>query len=68
MEAARITKEELKRKIEAGEELTILDVSNTSDYAASSKMLPKAVRIPLKELELRLGELDKAKEAVAYCT
>ena len=68
MEAARITKEGLKRKIEAGEELTILDVRNTTDYAASSKRLPKAIRIPLKELESRLGELDKEKEAVAYCT
>ncbi|MBI4949540.1 MAG: hypothetical protein HY955_05280 [Deltaproteobacteria bacterium] len=68
MDAPRITREELKRKIEAGEPLTILDVRNTTDYAASSKRLPKAIRIPLKELELRLGELDKAKEAVAYCT
>ncbi len=68
MDAPRITKEEFKRKIEAMEDLTILDVRNTFDYAASDKKIPGAVRIPLKELESRVGELDKAKEVVAYCT
>lgn len=68
MDAPRMTKEEFKRKIDAREDLTILDVRNPFDYAASSKKIPGAVRIPLKELESRIGELDKAKEAVAYCT
>ncbi|HAO93838.1 MAG: hypothetical protein A2X93_03205 [Deltaproteobacteria bacterium GWC2_56_8] len=68
MDAPRIKREELKSKMDSGEDLTILDVRNTTDYAASSKRLPKAIRIPLKELESRLGELDKEKEAVAYCT
>ncbi|MBI5453599.1 MAG: hypothetical protein HY956_03125 [Deltaproteobacteria bacterium] len=68
MDAPRITKEEFKRKIDAREYLTILDVRNPFDYAASDKKIPGAVRIPLKELESRVGELDKAKEVVAYCT
>lgn len=68
MDAPRMTKEELKGKIAAGEDLTILDVRNPFDYAASDKKIPGAIRIPLKELASRVGELDKAKEAVAYCT
>jgi len=48
--------------------LQVLDVRNPTDYAASSDRIPGAVRIPGEELEARLGELDPAKEVVAYCT
>lgn len=67
-EAPRITQEEFRRRFDAGEDLQVLDVRNPTDYAASSDRIPGAVRIPGEELEARLGELDPAKEVVAYCT
>lgn len=68
MEAPRIKKEELKKKMDSKEEFTLLDVRNPTDYANSNIKIQGSVRIPLNELEIRLKELDKNKEVVAYCT
>lgn len=68
MKAPRITREELKRKLDAGAEVVLLDVRNLADYAASQVKIINAVRIPLDELEKRAGELDPDKEVAAYCT
>jgi len=66
--APRITREELARRLEAGNDIQILDVRNSADYAASGQRLPGAIRIPVDELEEHLSELDPAREVVAYCT
>jgi len=68
VDVPRITAEELKGKIERGEPVTVLDVRNDADYAASGKRIPGAVRIPAEELSTRTGELDPAVEVAAYCT
>lgn len=70
MKAPRISQEELKEKLDSAVNLTLLDVRNPADYAASSKKIPGARRVPLDELEAVIGrgELDKFVEVVAYCT
>ncbi len=68
MAIERITKEELKNKLDGGEDLQLLDVRNPVDYGTSDVKLPGAVRIPVGELEMRHTELESAKEVVAYCT
>ena len=45
--------------------VTVLDVRPPEEYEAGH--LPGAVNIPLRELEKRLGELDRTQEIVAYC-
>lgn len=68
MKVPRITKEELKRKLEAREDITLIDVRNETDYSTSEVKIPGAVRVPLEELEVRLTGFDSSREAVAYCT
>lgn len=68
MKAPRITGKELKRRLDAGEDVVLLDVRSPADYAASRVKIINAVRIPLDELEKRAGELDPDKEVAAYCT
>lgn len=68
MAIERITKEELKKKLDEGEGVQLLDVRNPVDYGTSDVKIPGAVRIPVGELEMRHTELDRAKEVVAYCT
>lgn len=68
MPAPRITKEELKAKMDRGEGFLLLDVRNPTDYADSEVQIPGAKRIPLEDLEKRIGEFDPGKEVVAYCT
>lgn len=68
MTAPRITREEVKRKLDTKEDFVLLDVRNPVDYGKSTVKIPGAVRIPVDELEGRLAELDPAREVVAYCT
>ncbi len=64
----RITGQELEARLDAKDDILILDVRNQTDYDASAQRLPGAVRIPAGEVEARLGELDPDREVVAYCT
>ena len=68
MAAPRITKEEVKRKLDTNEDFVLLDVRNPVDYGKSTVKIIRAVRIPVDELDKRYSELDPAKEVVAYCT
>ena len=66
--APRITIDELKRRMDAGEEFTIIDTRNPHAWAESDVMMPGAIRIPLDELDRHLAQIPKAKPIVAYCT
>lgn len=68
MTAPRITREEVKRKLDTKEDFVLLDVRNPVDYGKSAVKIPGAVRIPVDELEGRFAELDPSREVVAYCT
>ncbi len=60
-----ITRQELTRRLEEGDELVVLDVRPAEEHAAGH--LPGAVSIPLAELRERLRELPGDREIVAYC-
>jgi rhodanese-related sulfurtransferase len=60
-----VTREELARRLEDGEDLVVLDVRPAAEYAAGH--LPGAVSIPVGELRRRLAELPADREVVAYC-
>jgi len=60
-----VTREELARRLENGDELVVLDVRPAEEHAAGH--LPGAVSIPLPELRRRLRELPRGREIIAYC-
>jgi rhodanese-related sulfurtransferase len=60
-----VTREELTRRLQDGDNLVVLDVRPAAEYAASH--LPGAVSIPFAELRWRLAELPGDREIVAYC-
>jgi len=64
----RITVDELKRRMKAGEDFTVIDVRNPQAWAESDTMLPEAIRAPLDKLEESLPRIPKSRPAVAYCT
>lgn len=64
----RITVQELKAKIDKGDDLVIVDVRTGQDYADSRIKIKGAVRIPIVQIEERYKELPKDKEIVFYCT
>jgi rhodanese-related sulfurtransferase/predicted transcriptional regulator len=60
-----VTREELARRLQDGDDLVVLDVRPAAEYAAGH--LPGAVSIPVGELRRRLAELAGDREIVAYC-
>ena len=64
----RITKEELKIKMDKKEDLVILDVRAADSYNTSNQKIKGAVRITLDELERDIKKIPAGKEIIAYCT
>ena len=68
MEATRITVDEVKERLDRGEQFTFIDTRNPIAWAESDKKLPNAIRIPANELEQHLDEIPKDRAVIVYCT
>lgn len=64
----RITVQEVKAKLDKGEDVVILDMRTGSDYSRSKYKIKGAIRMPVNYLESRYKELPRDKEIVTYCT
>ena len=64
----RITAGELKEKIDAGEELVIVDLRHSLDFEADPETIPGAFRMDVKELEEKSDRLPPDREVILYCT
>lgn len=60
-----ITATELKRRMDAGDDLQVLDVREDKEFAFAR--IPGTVHIPLGQVVTRQGELDPARETVVHC-
>jgi len=60
-----ITVEELKQRLDLGEEVTLLDVRESHEWPISD--LPDSVKIPLGQLQQRYSELSRDADLVVYC-
>lgn len=60
-----INNADLQAKIEANEDIVIVDVREAAEYAFDH--IPQSVSIPMGELERRLDELSKDKEIYVVC-
>lgn len=60
-----IQNDELQKKVEAGENITVLDVREPAEYSFGH--IPGAKSIPLGELENRSNELDEDNEIYVVC-
>jgi membrane protein DedA with SNARE-associated domain len=63
---ARITPEELRRKLEAGEEIIVVDVRSTLESETDS--VPGALRIPLEDLETRHIDIPRDRDIILFCS
>jgi membrane protein DedA with SNARE-associated domain len=63
---ARITAEELWNKLQAGENVFIIDVRSSLDNEASA--IPEALRISTEELAARNTEIPRDRDIVLFCT
>ncbi len=65
---ARITPQELRRKLDAGEDVVIVDLRHSLDFEADPSTIPGAVRLPPEEVERRHQEIPRDRDIVLYCT
>jgi membrane protein DedA with SNARE-associated domain len=65
---ARLTPEELKEKIDGGEEVMIADLRHSSDLSRNPFVIPGALVIAIDQLEQRHSELPRDRDIVLYCT
>ena len=64
----RITIRQLKRMMDAKEDVVIIDNRDGSSYVGSIVKIKGAIHITLSELEAKLKDLPKNKLIVTYCT
>ena len=67
-DASRITVDELRERMEQGQEFTFIDARNSEAWAQSDAVAPKAMRIPSDKLNENLARIPREKPIVTYCT
>ena len=68
MEATRVTVDEVKERMERGEEFTFVDTRNPKAWAEADTKLPGAIRIPAEEVIEHLAEVPHDRTVITYCT
>lgn len=64
---ARISVDELKKKIDGGENVVIVDLRHSVDFEANPETIPGALHLDAKELEAYDG-LPRDRDVILYCT
>jgi len=65
---ARIAPEELKRLLDSGEDILIVDLRHSIDFEADPRTLPGALHFDPGELEHRGNEIPRDRDVILYCT
>jgi rhodanese-related sulfurtransferase len=68
MEATRITTDEVRERLDRGEQFTFVDTRNPNAWGESDEKLPHAIRVPADELAQHLNEIPKDRAVITYCT
>ena len=68
MEATRVTVEEVRERLDRGEQLAFLDTRNPKAWGESDQKLPHAIQVPAEELEQHLDEIPHDRTVITYCT
>ena len=68
MEATRVTVDEVRERMERGEQFAFVDTRNPVAWGESDVKLPGAVRVPANELGQHLSEIPRDRAVITYCT
>jgi len=60
-----ITPSELKKRLDNGDDIQIVDVRENNEVAISR--LPDSIHIPLAQVLVRMNEIDPSRETVVHC-
>jgi membrane protein DedA with SNARE-associated domain len=65
---SRISVDELKQKLDAGESVSIVDLRHSLDFEADPETIPGAVHLDSTELTEKSELLPRDREIILYCT
>lgn len=65
---SRITVDELKKRIDAGEDLAIVDLRHSLDFEAEPETIPGAFRMDAREIQDKHDKLPRDREIILFCT
>ena len=60
-----ITPSELKKRLDNGDDIQIVDVRENNEVAISR--LPNSLHIPMAQVLVRMNEIDPTRETVVHC-
>ncbi len=64
----RITAEEVKKKLDAGEDILIVDLRDAVEFVIDPHTIPGAFHISVEDLELQHHQIPRDREIVLFCT
>jgi membrane protein DedA with SNARE-associated domain/rhodanese-related sulfurtransferase len=67
LKIARITPEELKEKLDAGEDILVVDLRHSLDFDANPETIPGALHVDAAELEEAYEVIPRDREIVLFC-
>ena len=65
---ARITPEEVKQRLDSGENLLLLDLRDALEFEVEPHTIPGAFHISFEELEVNHHKIPRDREIVLFCT
>ncbi len=68
MAAIRINVTNLKRRIDQGEDVFLVDTRNPKAWSEAGTKLPGAIRVPADQVERHLADIPRDQLVVTYCT
>lgn len=64
----RISTEELNAKMERGEDVFIVDLRHSMEFASNPATIPRALHLPIEDFDQRQNEIPRDREIVLFCT
>ena len=68
MEVTRVTVDEVKERMDRGEQFTFVDTRNPTAWREATTKLPRAIRVPAEEVQERLDDIPHDRTVITYCT
>jgi len=66
--ASRISVEDLRGRLDRGEDIFFVDTRNPKAWAEAKTKLPGAIRVPADQVEQHLADIPRDRMIVTYCT
>lgn len=67
LRTARITVEELRKKLDSGEHLVILDLRSKEEFDQNPELIQGAIHLALDDVKGRSSEFSRDQEIIVYC-